>query len=302
MIFFIFVDVNIYTVKPTENPTNKDDYITDKKGNPVTSFPNTSSPLMQNGIRLLENKNAPVMYPNLQVKYLPKKFDNVYDIDYFVLLVFFTALMLSILFFTLLVFINMFLPFLNPLISIVSSIIGFALSFCLLYFYYPKENQIILLYILITFVFSLLSAPVALMVFEIFTLLFTKKSISQYGNLGWYLLVIILAIILGYMIPAAFTTDIFNVNNILTGTSNNSNTIQLITVFLIAMTVGWFFGLSFHFEMFSLLFVIAFTPMKYVVKVFAPITILGLTITQIILASNASNQQSKVTEGYQSNT
>ena len=64
------------------------------------------------------------------------------------------------------------------------------------------------------------------------------------------------------------------------------------------MIIGWFFGLSFHFDMFSLLLVIMFTPVKYVLKVFAPITILGLTITQIILASKSSNQQSKVTEGY----
>ena len=78
---------------------------------------------------------------------------------------------------------------------------------------------------------------------------------------------------------------------------NNANVLQLFTVLLIAMTVGWFFGLSFHFDVFTFLFVLVFTPIKYVLKIFGPITILALTIVQVILASNSSNHIGKTTAG-----
>ena len=91
--------------------------------------------------------------------------------------------------------------------------------------------------------------------------------------------------------------SIFDLNNTIKGDENNSSVLQLLTVLLIALSVGWFFGLSFHFDVFSFLFVLIFTPIKYVLKTFGPIAILALTITQIIIASTNANKQGKTTEG-----
>ena len=63
------------------------------------------------------------------------------------------------------------------------------------------------------------------------------------------------------------------------------------------MTIGWFFGLSFHFDIFSFLFVFIFTPIKYIIKVIGPITILVLSIIQLVLAFDSINRTGKTTAG-----
>ena len=183
----------------------------------------------------------------------------------------------------------------------------------------------IIIYFLITFVFSLLSAPVVLMFIELFALSFFGASLTA-TNIGWFLFFGLIITI--WTITFILSPDIFRDTNIISNQArdkynntvdtrkknpvdasnneipqmneeknNNSNVLQLVTVLLIAITVGWFFGLSFHFDVLTFLFILVFTPIKYVLKVFGPIAILALTITQIILASESSNLIGKTTAG-----
>ena len=72
MIFFIFVNVTLFQAPPPEQPDNEDDYTFDSSMNINTSKPNTTSPLMQNGVYLLYGqKPAPVSARKITVNYLP---------------------------------------------------------------------------------------------------------------------------------------------------------------------------------------------------------------------------------------
>ena len=310
IMFFIFVDLRILSSPPSERKMNKSDYKLDKNGNPLTSFPNTTSPLMQNGVFILYGEDniaesAPIRKPILNVRYLPNTFtpEAYSNINLFALLMFFLSFLICILIIPTLYGIHSILQhFLNlntlsilftPIPVSVILIVTFLLSFLLLYFYCPPSSNMIILYILITFVFALLSGPVVLLLIELFTLTFFQSSLSVTG-IGWYLFVgLIIAI---WIVTFSLNTEIFNIGNMVNRDSS-ANILQLFTVLFIAMTVGWFFGLSFHFDMFTFLFVLVFTPIKYVLKVFGPIAVLALTVTQIILASESSNKIGKTTAG-----
>lgn len=313
MIFFIFVDLRLLSTPAKEKKADNLDYILDDNGNPTTSFPNTTSPLMQNGVLILygEDHNptpAPVYKPIVYVRYLPNTFtpDAYSNINLFGLLAFFLSFLICILIIPTLYGIHSLLQYFMGLqtLSVLFSpipislilIVTFLLSFLLLYFFFPTGSNMIIIYFLITFVFSILSAPIVLIVIELFTLSFLGSSLTL-TNIGWYLFFGL--IILTWIFTFSYSSVIFNYTNIVNNDakSNNANVLQIFTVLLIAMTVGWFFGLSFHFDVFTFLFVLVFTPVKYVLKVFGPITILALTITQIILASNSSNQIGKTTAG-----
>jgi hypothetical protein len=144
-------------------------------------------------------------------------------------------------------------------------------------------------------VFAILATPFAIMIIEIFLLLLFQTSISKIQ--GWVWLLFIVLFILTWMLTFNLNSVIFNSSNYIDNIDTNSNVLQIFTVILIALTVGWFVGISFHFDVFSFLFILAFTPLKYVVKVFAPITILLLSIIQVYLASNSARINSNLTDG-----
>ena len=300
--FFIFVDVRIYESPASDVKIDGNHYIKNdiKYG---TSLPNTTSPLKQDGVFLLYDKiqqPAPVRSKTVFVRYLPSTFTAYDDINLFALLAFFFSLLLCILFIPTLYGIHLITavtvlnPFESPMKFSIIAIVSFLLSFLLLYFYFPAGSNMTILYLLITFVFAFLGAPIAYMILEMFMLIAFQTSISQ-TRWGWYIL-------LGFLVLIWGTTfgkyaEIFNYKNMINNVETNSSVLQLFTALLIAMTVGWFFGLSFHFDALTFLFVLGFTPIKYVLKIFGPITILALTIVQIIIASDSSNRNGKTTDG-----
>lgn len=326
IIFFIFVDLRLLSIPAPEKKIDKSDYILDKNGNPSTSLPNTKSPLMQNGVLLLYGDDnsptpAPVYKPVVYIRYLPNIFtpDTYSNINLFGLLSFFLSFLFCILIIPILYGIHSLLQYLfnsqilsflfSPMPVSIILIVTFLLSFLLLFFFFPTKYNVLIIYFLITFVFSLLSAPIVLMFIELFALSFGSSLTAN--NIGWFLFFgLIIAI---WTITFSLSPDIFRDTNLISNKArdkynnvvdlnndeknNNSNVLQLFTVLLIAMTVGWFFGLSFHFDVFTFLFILVFTPIKYVLKIFGPIAILGLTITQIILASESSNLIGKTTAG-----
>jgi hypothetical protein len=52
--------------------------------------------------------------------------------------------------------------------------------------------------------------------------------------------------------------------------------------------VGWFFALHLKFNMFSFVYESVMQPSRFVLFSFAPLTVLALAITQIIIASTTS--------------
>lgn len=304
IIFFIFVNVNLMQAPPAEKVNNLDDYTLDSSMNINTSKPNTNSPLMQNGMYLLYGKKpAPIRVTKVTVNYLPNTFTpSNYNINLPGLLSFFMTLLICILIVPVLYGLNSlfgyfnanFLDFLfNPIPITILLVVTFLLSFLLFYFYFPTNGTMDIIYFLITFVFAVLSAPFFIMFLEIIFTCF-GNSLSK-TNWGWTLSISSLILIWWFTFDNRYS--IFDPNNAVKGDKDNSTVLQILTVFLIALTVGWFFALSFHFDVFSFLFALIFSPIKYVLKTFGPITILALTITQIIIASANANKQGKTTAG-----
>lgn len=300
--FFIFVDVRIYESPTSDVKINGNDYIkNDSKYG--TSLPNTRSPLKQDGVFLLYDKMqkpAPIRSKTVFVRYLPNTFTAYDDINLFALLAFFFALLLCILFIPTLYLLHLITtlsilnPFENAIKFSIISIVSFLLTFLLLYFYFPAGSNMTILYLLITFVFAFLGAPIAYMLLEMFMITAFQTSISQTGW-GWYILLGSLFLIWG--VTFSKYAEIFNYKNMINNVETNSSVLQFFTALLIAMTVGWFFGLSFHFDALTFLFVLALTPIKYTLKVFGPIAVLALTIVQLIIATDSSNRQGKTTDG-----
>lgn len=290
--FFIFADVNIVSRPSLDKPVNPDDYENE------TSLPNTDSPLKQDGIFLLYGKTpAPKRKSIVKVRYLPNTYtpEAYSDINLFVLLIFFTSLMASIIMNVTLSFLSKFISVFNTVNNLIASILSFGICFIFLYFYFPKGSNMTLLYLLITFVFAILATPCAIMIIEILLLLLFQTSISKLN--GWVWIIFIVLFILTWMLTFNLNSIIFDSSNYIDNIDTNSNVLQIFTVILIALAVGWFFGISFHFDVFSFLFVLAFTPLKYVVKIFAPIAILLLSIIQVYLASNSARINANLTDG-----
>jgi len=302
--FFIFVDVRMYESPASDVKIDGNDYIKNdiKYG---TSLPNTTSPLKQDGVFLLYDnvqKPAPIRSKTVFVRYLPNTFtpEAYSDINLFGLLAFFFSVLLCILFIPTLYALHLITsvtalnPFESPGKFTIIAIVSFLLSFLLLFFYFPAGSNMTILYLLITFVFAFLAAPIVFMLLEMFMMVIFQSSISQ-TRWGWYILLGSLFLIWGAMFGNH--AEIFNYKNMINNVETNANMLQLITALLISMTVGWFFGLSFHFDTLTFLFVLVFTPIKYVIKVFGPITVLALTIVQLVLATDSSNRNGKTTDG-----
>jgi len=163
----------------------------------------------------------------------------------------------------------------------------------MLYIYLPNNywNKIILFVFLISIVLGILGAPVIYMCIDVILLFFQKSQIKYFGNYSWFLL--ILYFIITCFIPYMVIKDNYNL------VSNTLNQ-KIFAASLIALTVGWFFGLSFHFDVISFLFVIVTVPIKFIVKTFGPVTVLALGITEVVLSSGSLNMQGKVTDGFTS--
>jgi len=297
--FFIFVDVRLYESPASDVKIDGNDYVNG------TSLPNTTSPLKQDGVFLLYDKvlkPGKVRSKTVFVRYLPNTFtpEAYSDINLFGLLAFFFSLLLCILFIPSLYALHLITsvtalnPFETPGKFTIIAIVSFLLSFLLLFFYFPAGSNMTILYLLITFVFAFLAAPIVYMLLEMFMMVMFQTSISQ-TRWGWYILLGSLFLIWGAMFGNH--AEIFNYKNMINNVETNANMLQLITALLISMTVGWFFGLSFHFDTLTFLFVLVFTPIKYVIKVFGPIAVLALTIVQLVLATDSSNRNGKTTDG-----
>ena len=77
----------------------------------------------------------------------------------------------------------------------------------------------------------------------------------------------------------------------------NGKEIKFIMIFIISMIFGWFLAFSPYFKIISSLINIAIVPVKGVLFLLAPVTILALSITQLVLADKASKVSGKVTDG-----
>jgi len=291
--FFIFVDLRFLRKPSVEQTTNEKDYVNG------TSLPNTTSPLMQDGVYLLYGKDPVSKYvSNIYVRYIPNVFtQELYsNKNLYILLSLFLSLLICIFFIPILYFITNYLKIgflLNISTFLIASIFTFLLCFLVLYYYFPEGSNMTLVYLLITFIFAFLSAPLLLMLLEIAILCF-GYSISN-TNMGWRLLCVFLLLTWGFTF--GLNSNAFNINKLVNNIDTNSNLLQIFIVILISMAIGWFFGLSFHFDVFSFLFVLIFTPIKYIIKVIGPITILVLSIIQLVLAFDSVNRTGKTTAG-----
>lgn len=303
-VFFIFVKITF----PFRDPKTTS---TDLAEDPIdyingTSLPNTKSPLKQNGINLIPGqKAAPSNKPSIYVRYLPDNlFPDSYDkINVFVLVVFCLSLLCFLVVSGVLTAINMYVKPLNGWINFFTGIAAFIVPFMSLFFAYGKdpESGFKILAILFLFVvtISILVGPVAYMVIDMLLAWFQTSISSITYGFGWLVLLILMFVVgLIFYYEGKSATLIYNTDKTIHGLKDNSNIFQLFTAILISLTAGWFLGLSFHYNMISLLFVLVFTPMKYALKWFGPISILVLSIYQIVIASNSANRTGKVTDGF----
>jgi hypothetical protein len=79
--------------------------------------------------------------------------------------------------------------------------------------------------------------------------------------------------------------------------NGNGKSIKMIVIFLISMIIGWFFAFSPYFQVITLLINIVMVPVKTVLFVLAPITILALSITQVALSDSANKVLGNVSDG-----
>ena len=209
-------------------------------------------------------------------------------------------------------------------ISIILALV-FTINFLILYFgnlgsYKTKndissENKTSQNYILfcLCFIFSLLGTPVVFMVFE---LLGRILGFSFAGDLKSYFFpnsttntcevgkfpfgcqyrvifstILLCASFLGLLFGIfAYGTSYGKPEGQRTWMSGNGNSsqIKIFIVTILSIMVGWFFALHLKFNMFSFVYESVMQPSRFVLFSFAPLTVLALAITQMILASISS--------------
>jgi hypothetical protein len=311
-VFFIFVKIKFPYQDPKTTSTDlledPNDYVNG------TSLPNTKSPLKQNGVYLIPGqKAAPSNKPSVYVRYIPEDLiPEKYDkINLFVLLLFCMSLLCFLFVSGIMTAINMYIKPLNGWMNFIVGIASFIVPFITLFFVYKDDSkqknlrinkEMFMLFatlFLFTVTISILAGPVVYMVFDMFLLWFNTSISSITRGFGWLVLVLLMLTVgLVFYYVGKPANMVFDKTKNIGGLKDNSNIFQLFTAILISLTAGWFLGLSFHYNMVSLLFVLAFTPMKYALKWFGPIAILVLSIFQIITASNSANRTGKVTDGF----
>lgn len=72
--------------------------------------------------------------------------------------------------------------------------------------------------------------------------------------------------------------------------NGNNKYIKLIVVLIMSLMVGWFFALHLRFNMFYFIYDCVMKPSRAVLFTFAPLAVLGLSITQIIIADLTAKQ------------
>ena len=174
-----------------------------------------------------------------------------------------------------------------------------------------SQNYILFL---LCFVFSLLGTPTIFMVFELIGRIF---EVSIVGDLKTYFFPnsttnkcngrlldfmfscknrVFISLILLFLSFFGLLFGIFRYGANFDGkkmghwlSNNGSHTqVKLFIILIISLLVGWFFALHLKFNMFSFLYESIIQPSRIVLFTFAPLTILALSITQIIIANLSS--------------
>lgn len=207
-------------------------------------------------------------------------------------------------------------------ISIILALV-FTINFLILYFGnlgsskndISSENKTSQNYILfcLCFIFSLLGTPVVFMVFELLGRIlgfsfagdlkayFFPNSTSNTCEVGKFPFgcqyrvifstILLMASFLGLLFGIfAYGTSYGKPEGQSTWMSSNGNNsqIKIFVVTIMSIMVGWFFALHLKFNMFSFVYESVMQPARFTLFSLAPLTVLALAITQIIIASTTA--------------
>lgn len=182
----------------------------------------------------------------------------------------------------------------------------------------PTTNNFLMA--IIGFLFALLGTPVWFMIFEFFSRLINRpllrylkqgwENVSDEGILGSivknlpfsgekpysYSFVMLLFIIFPFL-GLWFGIMGAGIEQNWLADGGNGKIIKFIIIFIISMIIGWAFAFSSYFNILSMFLNMAIVPTKMVLFVLAPITILALSITQIVLADKSHKVLGKMSDG-----
>ena len=182
----------------------------------------------------------------------------------------------------------------------------------------PTTNNFLMA--IIGFLFALLGTPVWFMIFEFFSRLINRP-LLRYLKQGWenvsdegiigsivknlpfsgekpysYSFVMLLFIIFPFL-GLWFGIMGAGIEQNWLADGGNGKIIKFIIIFIISMIIGWAFAFSSYFNILSMFLNMAIVPMKMVLFVLAPITVLALSITQIVLADKSHKVLGKMSDG-----
>ena len=182
----------------------------------------------------------------------------------------------------------------------------------------PTINKFLM--VIIGFLFALLGTPVWFMIFEFFSR-FINRPLLRYLKQGWenvsdegilesiirnlpfsgekpysYSFVMLLFIIFPFL-GLWFGIMGAGIEQNWLADGGNGKIIKFIIIFIISMVIGWFFAFSSYFNILTIILDMAIVPIKMVLFVLAPITILALSITQIVLADKSQKVIGKMADG-----
>jgi hypothetical protein len=152
------------------------------------------------------------------------------------------------------------------------------------------------LYFALTFTFGLVGFPVVMMIFELFLRFVLNKSFIDKRRIIPHVNIWMIGLSAAIFLTLWLTLyDIGNTNHWYTLPNNKD--VKLLIIACIGLFVGWFFAFSPYFYMFYGIVVFLFMIIRYILYIFGPIGILGISISDIIIASDSSNSRDKVTDG-----
>jgi hypothetical protein len=249
-------------------------------------------------------------------------------IDYPGMAAFFVSLMSSILVFLILFFaVNTVIP--GKMSFVTSSVISFVVFLILLISLLLNKKSLgdenkfnakntdhttnqyttkLLLFLVITFTFGLFSAPVVTMIGEIILRMFNYSSINPLRKLSssnsiWFWLIFLILPFLTIWFTLFFvgTYDTCGMDSSDAtcpwfGTDNNKN-FKILMIALLSVLVGWFFAFSPYFYMFYGLWGFVMSMIRHLLYIVGPIGILGISISEVILANKAATSTGKVSLG-----